>query len=220
MSGAAKAPVALGFRAVRGGSWVVGVAIDGGEPQLLLSTHLATADEGDRVAYEPYHVAYELAHGRGADRPDRGARPEPLAEAAVVVAEGRRRQEALAAKGLASLVEKLNARGDEPVAAALLVNRAGWMTDLLPHALSAPEHPPVMEGLAVREALRFAFRQCGLPVVELDEKTLHEAASLKLGRSAGEIDAALAGLGARAGKPWRKEQKFACLAAWVVAAGR
>ena len=104
--------------------------------------------------------------------------------------------------------------------AALLVNRAGWITDLLGHALSSPEHPPVIEGLAVRDALRFAFGRCGLPAVEMDEKSLPEVAAKALERSPTEIDAWLTGLGATAGKPWRKEHKLACLAAWLAAAGR
>jgi hypothetical protein len=195
---------ALGFRALRGGSVVVGVAMDGGEPRIALSSFLATAAEGDRLAFEPYHVAYEMVRGQG----------EPIEKAATTVAEARRRQEILAAEKLAQIVE----RTGRPAVAALLINRAGWMTDLLGHGLSAPEHPPVMEGLAVREALRFACRQCGLPVVEMDEKTLHEAASIKLGRAPSEIGAALTALGASAGRPWRKEQKAACLAAWVAAA--
>jgi 2-polyprenyl-6-methoxyphenol hydroxylase-like FAD-dependent oxidoreductase len=101
--------------------------------------------------------------------------------------------------------------------AALLINRAGWMTDLLDHSLSAPEHPPVAEGLAVRAALRTAFASLGLDVVEVDEKSLRESAALKLPLSPGQIDVQLNALGASVGRPWRKEQKAACLAAWVAA---
>jgi hypothetical protein len=205
------APVALGFRAGRGGAVVVAVAADGGTPRLLFSTYLATAAAGDRLAYEPYHVAYELP---------RGPAGGPTDEAAAVVAEGRRRQAGVAAKGLADLLDSLATAGHRPVVGALLINRAGWMTDHLQHSLSHPAHPPVVEGLAVREALRFAGREHGLPFVEMDEKTLDEAAALKLGLPTGEIDATLKTLGAAAGKPWRKEQKQACLAAWVAAAGR
>src|SRR6185436_1987765 len=117
--------VALGFRAVRGGSVVVGVATDGGAPRVVLSTFLATAAEGDRLAYEPYHVAYET---------ERGPNGEATAEAAAAVAEGRRRQDAVAAEALAGLLERLADAGHAPAVAALLVNRAGWLTDLLQHS--------------------------------------------------------------------------------------
>jgi len=202
------ARVALGFRAGRGGSVVVGVAVEGGAPRLVLSTVLATAAAGDRLAFEPYHVAFEMAGGAGGEVP---------AHAAAAVAEGRRRQAVLAADGLADITGRLGARGLEPAVAALLVNRAGWITDLLRHSLSDPAHPPVAEGLAVRDALRAAIGRCGLALVELDEKSLVESASIKLGLAETELEARLKALGAGA-KPWRKEHKLAGLAAWLAAA--
>ena len=202
-------PIALGFRAVRGGSVVVGVAADLPLPRVVLSTFLATAAEGDRLAFEPYQVAYEMPRGEGGG---------PTAEAAATVAEGRRRQVALAASGLAAVLDRLRGEGFRPAVAALLINRAGWMTEQLEHCLSAPEHPPVAEGLAVRAALRAAFAGLGLEVVEMDEKSLRESAALKLPISSSQIDIQLNALGATVGRPWRKEQKASCLAAWVVAA--
>jgi len=79
---------------------------------------------------------------------------------------------------------------------------------------------PVAESLAVRDALRFAFRQCHVEDAELDEKSLLDLAAETLGMSAAEINARLKTLGATVGRPWRKEQKLACLAAWVAIAGR
>jgi hypothetical protein len=201
-----KVPVALGFRAGRGGSVVVGVAADHHGPRVVLSTFLATAAEGDRLSYEPYHVAAEMA---------RGPNCEVTPEAKAAVAEGRRRQAGLAAKALDELVRRLGDMECRPVVAALLINRAGWITDLLEHSLSAPEHPPVAEGLAVRDALRSACAQCAIDVVEMDEKSLPDAAAVRLGLFPGDVDAGMNSLGASAGKPWRKEQKAACLAAWA-----
>lgn len=203
-------PIALGFRAVRGGSVVVGVAADQPLGRVVLSTFLDTATEGDRLAFEPYQVAYEMPRGEGGG---------PSAQAAASVAEGRRRQVALAQTGLGAMLDRLQGEGFRPAVAALLINRAGWMTDDLEHSLSAPEHPPVAEGLAVRAALRTAFASLGLDVVEMDEKSLRESAALRLPISAGQIDIQLNRLGASVGRPWRKEQKASCLAAWVAAAG-
>jgi hypothetical protein len=204
-------PVGLGFRALRGGSVVVGVAVDGGEPRVLLSIFLATAAEGDRLSLEPYHVAAGMA---------RGAHGGVSAEAAAAVGEGRKRQDALATAGLEDVISGLRKDGGEPVVAALLVNRAGWVTDLLEYSLPFVDHPPVAEGLAVRDALRFAFSRAGIHVVEMDEKALPARASEVLRLDPAEIDARLKALGAIAGKPWRKEQKLACLAAWVTIAAR
>lgn len=77
-----------------------------------LSTFLATAGEGDRLSLEPYHVAAEIACGAGG---------RDSAGAAAAVAEGRKRQEQLAAEGLDGIVNKLHELRCEPVAAALLV---------------------------------------------------------------------------------------------------
>jgi hypothetical protein len=204
-------PIALGFRARKGGGVVVGVAVDVGDPRVALSTFLPTAADGDRIAFEPYRVAYEMKRG-----PDGGASTEAMA----AVAEGRKRQGELATKGLGEIVCGLRDAGRQPVVAALLVNRAGWIADALAYSLSWPEHIPIAEGLAVRNALRLACGKCGLDVSEIDEKSLREEASARLRLSPPDLDARLKSLGATVGRPWRKEQKLACLSAWVTAVAR
>jgi hypothetical protein len=86
---------------------------------------------------------------------------------------------------------------------------------LLDYSLDWPDHVPVAEGLAVRDALRCACAAHELPLIELDEKSLYDIASAKLAISAENLDSQLKTLGAMAGKPWRKEQKAACLSAWL-----
>jgi hypothetical protein len=198
--------VALGFRAVRGGCAVVAVAVEDGTPRVVASSFLATATRDDRLALEPYRVAAAMRHVTGAER----------ADAMSAVAEGRKRQDRLATDGLAALVGALRDAACEPVVAALLVNRAGWITDLLAYSWAAPEHPAVADGLAVREAVRCALGRVGMRFEELDEKSLPARASEALRMSPPDLDAQLKALGASVGPPWRKEQKLACLAAWVV----
>ena len=70
-----------------------------------------------------------------------------------------------------------------------------------------------------KERVRAAFAGLGLDVVEMDEKSLRESAALKLPLASSQIDIQLNAFGAAVGRPWRKEQKAACLAAWVAAAG-
>jgi hypothetical protein len=204
-------PIGLGFRALKGGGVVVGVAADGSEPRVVLSTILATAVDGDRLALEPYQVAAEMAQALGGENP---------AETSAAVAEGRKRQGELAATGLENIFRTLREAGCEASVAALLVNRAGWITDLLKYSQSWREHVPVAEGLAVRDALRFAIGRVGVDVAEFDETSLPDLASKKLGKSPADLDAILKALGVAAGRPWRKEQKLACLAAWVALAAR
>ena len=185
---------------------VVGVTVEGGETRVVLSSFLATGAEGDRLSIEPYKVAAELK------RDPRG-RASP--EAAALVADGRRRQDRLAAKGLHAIVQALEDAGRTPLVAGLLVNRAGWVTDLLEYSSSWPEHVPVAEGLAVRDALRFACKECAIEVLEFDEKSLADVAATTLDTSPMPIDTRLKALGASAGRSWRKEQKLACLSAWL-----
>jgi hypothetical protein len=199
------------LRARKGGAVIVGVAVKEREPRVVVSTFLETCTEGDRLSFEPYRVAAEMA---------RGPQGKASAEAAAAVAEGRKRQDQLAAKALQAIVNQLDAAGCKPIVAALLVNRAGWISNLLEYSLSWAEHVPVAEGLAVRDALRFASRQCGVEVAELDEKSLSDFAVKALDMPVTEIDARVAALGATVGGPWRKEQKLACLSAWVAVTGR
>ena len=199
-------PAALGLRATRGGSVVVAVALNRDEPHVVLSSFIATGRKDDRLSFEPYHVAAEMkrAPGGGAS-----------AEAVAAVAQGRKLQNKLAAKGIDDVVASLKEKQCEPVLAALLINRAGWVTDLLAYSLAFPDHPPVAEGLAVRDALRAGLKRAGIEIAEVDEKSLPDLAAEVLAHESVSLDARLKALGQTAGKPWRKEQKLACLAAWV-----
>jgi hypothetical protein len=185
---------------------VIGVALDGDAPCLVLSSFLATAAEGDRLALEPYHLAAEMV---------RGPLQSTCSEAADAVAVGRGRQDELAMKGLDGIFRRLEGAACRPVVASLLVNRAGFITDLLQYSLAFPDHPPVAEGLAVREALRLAVGRRSLRLLEVDEKSLPEQAADALALKPAGIEAQLRTMGVTAGRPWRKEHKLACLAAWM-----
>jgi hypothetical protein len=203
--------VVVGLRAHKGGAVAVCVAAEKGVPQVVLSTVLVTGVESDRLSFEPYRVA--------ADMP-RGPEGKASGDAIAAVEEGRRRQDAMATKGLQALLGDMAEAGYATTVVALLVNRAGWVTDLLEYSLEWAEHVPVAEALAVRGALRSACSRCDIERIELDEKSLPELAAAELGVSSAEIGDRLKALGMSRWKPWRKEQKLACLAAWLVATRR
>ncbi|MGZ3298687.1 MAG: hypothetical protein ACXU8O_06710, partial [Asticcacaulis sp.] len=163
--------------------------------------------ETEPLSLEPYAIAYRMAHEQGVSRKD--------IEAAV--ARGREIQVEAARDSLRSLADRVTALGHPGVSVALLVNRATWMTDLVEYSLGWPDHVPVAENLAVREALRTAAARNGLALIEYDEKSLPSQAAETLGLKAEDLDSELKALGVAAGKPWRKEQKLACLAAWLAA---
>lgn len=197
---------ALGLRACKGGAVAVGLMIAAGAPRIVFSTFLETSVEGDRLSREPYGVAAALMRNSGI---------EALQRATDAVATGRRRQEQLAVQGLRGMMGRLEAAGAASVIGALLVNRAGWITDLLSYSAAWAEHVPVAEALAVRDAIRHGLGACGVGIVELDEKSLPATASETLHLASADMAVHLKVLGAAAGRPWRKEQKLAALAAWV-----
>jgi hypothetical protein len=185
-----RAMITLGLRAQKGGAVFVILSMEAEGPKLRQAGVVSTSAEGDRLSLEPYRLASQVA---------RSAAPD-------IVSRGRERQAALAVANLQALVDQ-----HRPARAALLVHRAGWITDLLAYSLASPEHVPVAELLAVRDALRLAAGRCGLALLEQDEKALGER------MSSGEFDAVLRDLGRAAGRPWRREQKLASLAAWMAA---
>ncbi len=116
------------------------------------------------------------------------------ASAEASVAEGRRRQDALAQAALAEALGDLRSDFGAPAAAGLLVNRSGWISDRLDDGLAWREHAAVADGLAVREALRFACDRLGVEIVEPDEKGLFDLAEAVLGLTSSEIAATLKAL--------------------------
>ena len=98
--------VGLGLRASKGGAVAVGVMLDEGEPRVLVSTFLKTSADGDRLSLEPYGVAFEMAAGS----------QRASAEAVAAVAEGRRRQDELAAKVLQDIIHELERRKEQKLA--------------------------------------------------------------------------------------------------------
>jgi hypothetical protein len=75
----------------------------------------------------------------------------------------------------------------------------------------------VAELLGVRDAVRVGAERAGIEIIELDEKSLVESASRDLGIKADDFPFILKIMGAAQSRPWRKEQKQACLAAWIAA---
>jgi hypothetical protein len=173
----------LGLRAQKGGAVALGVS---GQQRIIVNGLLATHDAARPATLAPYAMAASLPRDGG----DAAAR--------ALVAGAAAEQTALATAGLAALA----AAHGPPVQVALIANRAGWIDDLLAHALGWDDHVPVVEALAVRAALRAAIISSGLPLVQPDEKLL----------AAGLDSPALAALG-KGQRPWARVQKLAALAA-------
>jgi hypothetical protein len=155
-----------------------------------------TFDEG-----AVYHKAQEL----------------PLARAEALIHSSADRFERLAREALAAIVSKLRADGHEPVATAMVGDRA----KVLPPLESILKSHPLVhaaEGELYRHALLRATEACRIPACLLPAGKLSALAATTLGVSPANLAAQLAAIGKASGRPWAKDQKEATLAAWIALA--
>jgi hypothetical protein len=199
---------AIGFRAHMGWAAAVGIAVVNGAPQLVHSSIIATAPEGDRIAKEPYHVAAGW---------DGLARVQPHPNPAAAVAQGRKTQERMASKAVADIVAELKAKKIKVIAGAVLATR-GLQSYTLEEALSHHAHVHVAEGMAVREAVRLALKANKILLREFDQKSLYVEGAEALKLTEARLKQRLTELKGTA-KPWTQDQKLCALAAWLALAG-
>jgi hypothetical protein len=74
------------------------------------------------------------------------------------------------------------------------------------------------EGELFRDAVSRACQSCGLSTVGVKEKELSVRAREELGFSDTVIEQHLGRMGKTVGPPWRQDEKFATLAAWIALA--
>jgi hypothetical protein len=199
---------ALGFRAHMGWVAAVGVTLDAGAPRLVHSSIVKTADDGDRLAKEPYHAA---AGWEGF------ARVPPHPDPKGAIAQGRKTQTRLATKAIADIVETLKAQKLEPVAGAVLATRA-WLGHDLAGILGSHAHIHVYEGEAVRDAVRAGLKANQIKAQDVEEKSLYAVAAKELKLSEARLKTTLTALRGDAPGPWRQDQKLAALVAWLLLA--
>jgi hypothetical protein len=182
----------------------VGITLVDGAPQLVHSSIIATAPDGDRIAKEPYHVAAGW---------DGLTRVPPHPDPASAVAQGRKTQERMASKAIADIVAELKAKKLKVAAGAVLATR-GLQSYSLEEALSHHAHVHVAEGMAVRDAVRFALKANKIPSREFDQKSLYLEGAKALKLTEARLKQRLTELKDTA-KPWTQDQKLCALAAWL-----
>jgi hypothetical protein len=200
---------ALGLRAHMGWAAAVAVTLEGAAPRLVHSSIIMTAPDGDRIAKEPYHVAAGW---------DGLTRVAPHPDPAAAVAQGRKTQERMASQAIAEIVAELKAQKLKVAAGAVLATRGLQMYDLA-DALSHHAHVHVAEGMAVRDALRFALKANKIAAREFDQKSLYAEGGKTLKLTEARLKQTLVDLKGTA-KPWTQDQKLCALAAWLALAAR
>lgn len=190
---------ALGFSVHTG--WAALVAVAGtGSSSVVLQRRRVELFPG------PYRFAYHAAQKLDL----------PAAER--LVRETAQTSGSNAETALRAALEALGAESYDVVGAGLPVG-ARPVSEPLETILQSHARVHAAEGELYRSSVRDASTALGLPVTEVRARELPARAARALGVSAGSLDELLARVGRAAGRPWAKDQRDACLAAWIALAG-
>jgi hypothetical protein len=186
--------VAIGIRVKTGRAIAVVLAGSPRSPRVVTRRELVLYDATVPGSGQPYHAGLE-AGGRAA------ALVRALAEVVRVTS-------SVAVRGF---VDELARAGLEPRAAGIV---AGSLVD--PDTIKNPHmHAHAAEGRLFLEAVTAGLERCGLAAAVHVEKDLHGNASRILRATEGALERDVGAMGKAFGKPWRRDEKTAALAAWV-----
>jgi hypothetical protein len=185
--------------------WAAVVALGGGaaNPEVLVRGRVEMAEPRLAGSKQPYHAV------EGLPVPEAERRLSRFSEAA-------RRN---ASHGIGAVVADLGSRGRIPRVAGILES-AGRKGANLAAILASHALIHTADGDHFREALARASEGLGLRVTRVRQRDLVGRATTLLGRSEGELAAAVLALGKRLGPPWGADQKSAALLAWMLLASR
>ncbi len=192
---------ALGFRAHSGWAAVVAVAGPLRSPAVVDRRRIELADTGIRGSVQPYHTVEEWE----------------LKEAEKFLKRCADRTRNLAQSALRAVLEELRKKGHDVVGCGLLLSSARPLPDL---AATLASHALIhtAEGEFYRDALVRAGEHFGLPVTGVRERELFARGATELGVAAGELERRVGEMGRAIGPPWRQDEKYAALAAWLALA--
>jgi hypothetical protein len=223
----------LGFRVHSGWAALVALALPGGSkessrgavlmPSVICRSKLALATSGSTT--QPYHAAQSVALKRvgAAGLADRGAKQRAvqqsmealdLASAEELIRHAATESRRIAGQGLKAVIHELVQKGYEPSGCAILC-ASGRLASTLAATLSSHTAIHTAEGELFRRALADACQNCGLRVIRIRERDLFGQGSVALGIPHAELQHRLSALGEKLGPPWRQDQKYAALAAWI-----
>ena len=183
---------AVGFRVHSG--WAAAVTLAGPKSApLVLDRRRVELIDGSPGSKQPYHAAESL---------------DPAA-AEALLERFRKSTWLLAQRGLDEIT-RAHAIG----ACGVLLGGGRALPEL---AKILASHPLLhtAEGVFFRQALIDAGRERGLPVRAVKERDLLDTCAAELKLAPALIDRHLAEWGRALGPPWRQDEKFAALAAWL-----
>lgn len=157
-----------------------------------------------------------VEHGvAGAAQPYHAAAGADASEAFRIVLAAAESSTRLAHAALCGLIRNLQDLGHGVGGCGLLL-ASGRPLPALDKILAS--HPLIhtAEGELFRDALRLASEKCGLSVIAVKERDLFAEAARLLNIPAQQLETKVAGMGKAIGPPWRQDEKYAALAAWLV----
>jgi hypothetical protein len=188
---------ALGFRAHSGWAALVAVTEPLSAPAVVLRRRIVTADPKVAGSKQPFHAAEDW--------------PLPKAEKYIERCSDSSHQLALAA--VQAALDELQQAGHIPIACGAIVGSGRQLPDLQ-RILASHALLHAAEGEFFRNVIATATERCKLRNVCVKERELFERCRTEL-TSENELQRHLATLGRALGPPWRQDEKFATLAAWL-----
>ena len=191
-------PATIGFRAHSG--WAAAVAITGppDAPLAITRRRIEMVDRGAAGASQPYHAAVGL----------------DIRDAEQLIGNCAARAAALAASALRGILEDLRQLGHGVMGCGLLL-ASGRPLPELESILASHALIHTAEGQLFRDVLRAACRECGLSLTSVKERELFPQAAADLRLPATQVERHVAAMGKAIGPPWRQDEKFAAVAAWL-----
>lgn len=187
---------ALGFRAHSG--WAVAVAVAGSpdSPAILDRRRIELVDP--EMPRQPYHAAEPLA----------------LEKAEALVTRCVRAARLRAQQALRAVIDDLRKQGHVTVACGNL-QASGRPLPSLAETLASHALIHAAEGQLFRDALSHAAEHWRLPVTGVREREILTRAAAQFGFSPEQLQHRLNDMGRAIGPPWRQDEKYAALAAWL-----
>lgn len=193
------APAALGFRAHSGWTALVVVVGPRHSPTVVERRRIELIATG--IPKQPYHAAEKL----------------DLKAAEKLIGRSVEAARRLARQAVRAVIADLRDKGHEAVGSGIVL-ASGRPATTLAATLASHALIHTAEGELFRSALAYASEQCGLPVLGVRERDLHDRCATDLHIEPGELGRRISEMGRRLGPPWTQDQKQAALIGWLVLA--
>jgi hypothetical protein len=189
---------ALGVRCHSG--WAAYVVLGGSNnaPDILARGRMELCDPSIKGSKQPFHEAEPMPFEAGKGHIDRC----------------RKSSDAFAARAAKKIME-----AHPDVSACCVLDSSGRKLPELRAILASHALIHSAEGEFYRDIVARASEEAGVPVMRVRERDLESAADALPGTATGRKQR-LADFGKQVGTPWRQDEKFAALAAWLALASR